>query len=144
MKPKWGLWWNRKGASTLEYIVVISAVVILAMALYHTLSGSEVAGTIKEKVQAAIQGESTGGSTGSSATESEPKEKASSKKEKSAPKEEKEDSTAVKFLKGAGEVALDFVGYYDAKAAITGVDEDGNKISVSESAFFAGPWSYPP
>ena len=78
-----------------------------------------------------------GWTTGSSATESEPKEKASSKKEKSAPKEEKEDSTAVKFLKGAGEVALDFVGYYDAKAAITGVDEDGNKIGVGERIFRA-------
>ena len=68
--------------------MVISAVVIVAMALYHTLSGNEVAGTIKEKVRAAIQGESTGIHR-TFAIESEPK------KEKSAPKEEKEDSTAV-------------------------------------------------
>lgn len=138
MKPKLGVWWNRRGASTLEYIVVISAVLILAMALYHTFGGSEVTSAIKERVQAAIQGESTGVATEpsgkeTSEKESEPKkENASSQIAQSSPKEEKEESKTVKFLKGVGKVGLDFVGYYDAKAAITGVDEDGNKIGVGE------------
>ncbi len=136
MKPKLGVWWNRRGASTLEYIVVISAVLILAMALYHTFGGSEVASAIKERVQAAIQGESTGVATDGKETsekESKPKkENASSQIAQSSPKEEKEESKTVKFLKDVGKVGLDFIGYYDVKAAITGVDEDGNKIGVGE------------
>lgn len=35
-------------------------------------------------------------------------------------------------FKTVGNVALDFIGYHDAKAALTGVDENGNKIGWGE------------
>ena len=47
-----------------------------------------------------------------------------------APKEE--ENGFLKGLKTVGNVALDFIGYYDAKAALTGVDENGNKIGWGE------------
>ncbi|SDC97487.1 hypothetical protein SAMN04488112_1254 [Melghirimyces thermohalophilus] len=47
-----------------------------------------------------------------------------------APKPE-EKSTGEKVVNGV----LDFVGYHDAKAAITGVDENGNKVGVGERIF---------
>ncbi|EGK09957.1 general secretion pathway protein I, partial [Desmospora sp. 8437] len=52
MKPQMDERWRRKGASTVEYIVVLAAVFILAMAVYHALSGDEMAGMIMEKIQA--------------------------------------------------------------------------------------------
>lgn len=47
-----------------------------------------------------------------------------------APKEE--ENIFLKGLKTVGNVALDFIGYHDAKAALTGVDENGNKIGWGE------------
>ncbi|MGF7089301.1 hypothetical protein JOD24_003184 [Kroppenstedtia sanguinis] len=49
--------------------------------------------------------------------------------------EEKDENAALQFAKGAGDVALDFIGFHDAKAAITGVDEDGNEIGWGERLF---------
>ncbi|QKI80700.1 pre-toxin TG domain-containing protein [Kroppenstedtia eburnea] len=48
---------------------------------------------------------------------------------------EKDENAALQFAKGAGDVALDFIGFHDAKAAITGVDEDGNEIGWGERLF---------
>lgn len=48
---------------------------------------------------------------------------------------EKDENAALQFAKGAGDVALDFIGFHDAKAVITGVDEDGNEIGWRERLF---------
>ncbi|SDD05250.1 hypothetical protein SAMN04488112_1293 [Melghirimyces thermohalophilus] len=45
-----------------------------------------------------------------------------------APPQEEEEGALEKIGKGT----LDFLGYTDAKAAITGVDENGNKIGIGE------------
>jgi hypothetical protein len=124
--------------------VVLAALAILAMAVYHTLSGEETAHTISEKIQAVIIGEPTGGGerpkqeeqtqTSPEATDSEEEQTLPQRNENPAPPppEEKEKSLGMQIAKGAGEAVLDFVGFYDAKAALTGVDEEGNSIGVGE------------
>jgi hypothetical protein len=143
MNASWHGFLNRRGASTVEYIVVLAALAILAMAVYHTLSGEETAHTISEKIQAVITGEPTsGGERQKQEEQTQTSPEAVDSEEQTLPQrnenpdpplpEEEEKSLGMQIAKGAGEAALDFVGFYDAKAALTGVDEEGNSIGVGE------------
>ncbi|MGF7087615.1 hypothetical protein JOD24_001451 [Kroppenstedtia sanguinis] len=141
MNPQMDERWKRKGASTVEYIVVLAAVAILAMAVYHALSGDEMAGMIQGKIQAVIDGDLTGDGASPGAGEAPPTEETgteqspSPKLDSPPPPEEEDENAALQFAKGAGDVALDFIGFHDAKAAITGVDEEGNEIGWGERLF---------
>ena len=136
MNWKKNVWRNRKGASTLEYVVVITAAIILAMALYHTLTGGDVKASIQERVAAAFQLKGGAPPDSPQAQPSDQPANQTSDQKKpaeappAAPKPE-EKSTGEKIVNGV----LDFVGYHDAKAAITGVDENGNKVGVGERIF---------
>ncbi|OYD06123.1 pre-toxin TG domain-containing protein [Paludifilum halophilum] len=44
----------------------------------------------------------------------------------------------MEILETAGDVVAELSGYNDAKAAITGVDENGNKIGVGERLLRGG------
>ncbi|OYD06600.1 pre-toxin TG domain-containing protein, partial [Paludifilum halophilum] len=58
-------------------------------------------------------------------------------KEKPPPQEEKSG------WETAGDVVAELSGYNDAKAAITGVDENGNKIGVGERVLLGARPSHP-
>ncbi|OYD06085.1 DUF4244 domain-containing protein [Paludifilum halophilum] len=135
-------WWNKKGASTLEYVVILAAAALLAGILYSTLTSDSVAGILKQKIEQAINGEGSGegnetadgeppdsGSPDEPSNEQEnepPSQSPPPSKEKPPPQEEKSG------WETAGDVVAELSGYNDAKAAITGVDENGNKIGVGE------------
>ncbi|OYD06126.1 hypothetical protein CHM34_17890 [Paludifilum halophilum] len=54
-------WWNKKGASTPEYVVVLAAAALMArIILYSTLTSDSVAGILKQKIEQAINGEGAG------------------------------------------------------------------------------------
>ncbi|SDD05272.1 Protein of unknown function [Melghirimyces thermohalophilus] len=52
-------WWNRRGSATLEYVVILAAGAILALALTHALTSDEVKGSLQKKVMAALLGQET-------------------------------------------------------------------------------------
>jgi len=130
--------WHRKGSSTLEYVIVMAAAILLAGVLYSVMSSNDVAGIIKEKVMQALNGQSTGVNVagGSPSNEPAPKQPKPSHPNKpthpAPPPDNNSSNPFVEGLKTAGHVTLDFIGYYDAKAALTGVDENGNKIGWGE------------
>lgn len=49
---------NQRGASTLEYVIVLAAGVALASLLYMALSGDEVKGTLQAKIESILSGDS--------------------------------------------------------------------------------------
>ncbi|SDW87413.1 Protein of unknown function [Marininema mesophilum] len=52
---------SRKGASTIEYVIILVAALLIAGVLYNFLSGGTVKNAIEEKVQQIIAGKVTGG-----------------------------------------------------------------------------------
>ena len=164
-------WWrNRKGSSTMEYIVIIAVGAIFALLLFNVVTDSGIQGMLKEKVIAIIQdidtpsdneqistsvndpdnslkwpvgydpsgmAPSTDGLIGDS---NESSEKEVHNKDvtnvggdnNTGPASTTDSEKNESLLTEVGKGVLDFIGYYDAKAAITGVDENGHKISVGE------------
>lgn len=164
-------WWrNRKGSSTMEYIVIIAVGAIFALLLFNVVTDSGIQGMLKEKVIAIIQGIDTpsdneqiagsvndpdnslkrpvghdpsdmapstdgliGDSNKSSEKEVHDKDVTNvGRDNNTGPASTTDSEKNESVLTEVGKGVLDFIGYYDAKAAITGVDENGHKISVGE------------
>jgi len=164
--------WNRRGSSTLEYVIVIAAGILLAGLLHAVIDDSDIDDLLREKVIQAINGKLTGAgkeiaqgdfgyeefpekarppgippdveqgefpgvsvvsSGGSEGIQGETAlEVPSSSPETPPPTPKEENRGLMQGLKTVGNVSLDFIGYYDAKAALTGVDENGKKIGWGE------------
>lgn len=60
MKQSYRHFLNRRGASTLEYVIILVAAMILATLLYNMVSGDEVKGKILTAIENAINGKSSG------------------------------------------------------------------------------------
>jgi hypothetical protein len=143
MNSSWRGFWNHREASTVNHIISLAAIGYSGYGVYHTLSEEETAHTISEKIQAVITGEPTDdGERLKQEEQTQISPEAVDSEEQTLPQrnenpapplpEEEEESLGMPIAKGAGEAALDFVGFYDAKAALTGVDEEGNSIGVGE------------
>lgn len=133
---------SRKGAQTFEYIAIIAAALLIALALYNFLSGGEVKQTITTKIQQILAGESSGitASDGGEQPESKPKP---DKKPAPEKKEEKDkpfwkkviDNPIVQettnFVLDSVPIVSNIKAGYEA---VTGKDIFGNELSAVDRA----------
>ncbi|MFC4075492.1 DUF4244 domain-containing protein [Salinithrix halophila] len=150
---------SRKGASTVEYVIILAAAALIGGFLYTAVTSDQTESTIQQKIDDAIEGNVGGGQengAGSSLSEKEPNNngnrphadekpskekkptKTNAKSHQSSSKADDDSGGAYDYLASgemvddAGYVAketLDFLFLDDLSGCINGKDTDGNKVS---------------